>query len=755
MTVVGVALPRLERHDLDRQPVALRERLDLPLPQRLLVRVDGLHPAARRLEAEALDVLDVLVDHRVEPVRLSGPVRGAEPLDLGQADALVSRAGDVLVLHEVEQVQHRPVVLEPDPDRHVLPAGADDHVGVGEVDVAAADDLAKRHVPRALHPRQGQRPRRRRERGDGDVLGAGRDVERPVDGVVLPLRHGGVGLQDVDRGPLEQLPPVLDALRHVGLDDVPDERGEGQRPGHGLALVQRRELVQHDGQAYLVVLRVRHAEHERRPAVAAVHEEPLDEDGAEGHARLDVEVAEVLDEGLDVAVDLVLRDRRLDVLEDDAEARAVVLHEDGPEHLVERDELLAALKEAGPVDVALEVHGLVACREAWDVDGPLNGDLLQRSGRERVDNLPRRVGQQGPQRLGRGGTKVLQELKGRQSLRGVLRALLRRLRVLQDAGHVVQRPLGEDLVDGECETGQPGLGNELHGTDGVAAETEEAVVETDIALGEPEDAAPEGPQAALLDGRGRDAFRGGFAGRVGLLSEIALLAGDLNGSIRIELGQAVRLVELAGLLLARRRPRRLLKSGKRQLRLADNHELADDSQRREASRVSRVDDPHGLGLGVLPEDTLRALGAQTRHLGLVLLRQVRNIAKRRVGKLGELLGHLGELGESPFHQRLLDRLGVKRGHDQESLGVGGADEHEGVGVELESLLGGLGIAGGNQAVRRVLVELLLVEIVGARVEDETGPQLAGLEGVRAETTDVLETGVLVGDLLDGLILDVL
>ncbi|GJD02085.1 hypothetical protein ColKHC_10910 [Colletotrichum higginsianum] len=301
----------------------------------------------------------------------------------------------------------------------------------------------------------------------------------------------------------------------------------------------------------------------------------------------------------------------------------------------------------------------------------------------------------------------------------------------------------------------PGLGNELHGTDGVAAETEEAVVQTDIALGEPEDAAPEGPQAALLGGRGRDAFRGSFAGRVGLLNEIALLAGDLNGPIRVELGQTVRLVELAGLLLARRRPRRLLKSRKRQLRLADNHELANDSQRREASRVRRVNDPYGLGLRVLPKDTLHALGAQTRHLGLVLLRQVRNIAKRRIGKLGELLGHLRELGESPFHQRLLDRLGVERGHDQESLGVGGADEHEGVGVKLESLLGGLGIAGGNQAVRRVLVELLLVEIIGARVEDETGPQLAGLEGVGAETTDVLETGVLVGNLLDGLILDVL
>ncbi|TLS28732.1 hypothetical protein PpBr36_00634 [Pyricularia pennisetigena] len=104
-----------------------------------------------------------------------------------------------------------------------------------------------------------------------------------------------------------------------------------------------------------------------------------------------------------------------------------------------------------------------------------------------------------------------------------------------------------------------------------------------------------------------------------------------------------------------------------------------------------------------------------------------------------------------LHRRHVHRVRVETGHDVVSVGSQGAHQHERVRVELERLLGRLGVVGRHEPAGRIPgVE----GVLGARgVQDQAGAQLARLHGVGADAANVLQAGVLKGDLADGLMLD--
>ncbi|TLS28730.1 hypothetical protein PpBr36_00632 [Pyricularia pennisetigena] len=511
----GLVPPGLKRDDLDGQrPAAVgHERLALPLAQRLLVRVDGLGGGAEAAEAEVLDVLDVLVHDRVEPVHLVPsalrPAGAATQLrDLGQGHALVRRRGRVLLLHRLQQVRAgRDARDEPGPERNVLPAGADDVLGAREARAAARDHLAKQHVRQPAAACEAERPGGRRDRGDRDPgrgRGRGRDVDGVVDGKV-PAARGGHLRHGAEVRPQhrrwrrarEQLPPVLDAGRVRGAEGVVHKAREGDRLGDGrLARVQGFQLAEDERQADLVVLGVRDAQHEgarcARPAGLRPDEVPLDECSAFGDVAFYVEVAQFVGELLHVGAfgRVVVVELGNHVIDDHAVADVVLRScKHGTEDLVPLHHLLTHLLQPWHVEPAMvvKVHGFIAHREARNLRAAGDGNRLERARRVHIRDLPW-LGKLGLDLVVNEGVDVgdiLQKRKGgggRSTCAGCFSLGLvcgRADDILGDLCHGGKRLGLEDLRHRDLEASRPRLRSKLHSTDGVATELEKAVVGPD------------------------------------------------------------------------------------------------------------------------------------------------------------------------------------------------------------------------------------------------------------------------------------
>jgi hypothetical protein len=147
----------------------------------------------------------------------------------GKAYALVGRAGNVLVLNSRKDLQGGAARGKTHTDRDILPTGARDSVSrtVGEVNVATANNFAKRDISEGETAGEAEGPCGGGERGDGDVAETRRDVDCLLDGKVVATLNGNViWLKDSQGRASEEFCPIGDAGWQVLAEDAVDVGGE-------------------------------------------------------------------------------------------------------------------------------------------------------------------------------------------------------------------------------------------------------------------------------------------------------------------------------------------------------------------------------------------------------------------------------------------------------------------------------------------------------------------------------------------------